>query len=71
VTQYQYVVDPTAKRLIERGAPRTKIEDAYTLSLRRGAAREFQAWVQQYVDHGISLNDQPAPTPTVAVAVSP
>lgn len=54
---YQYVVDPTAKRLVERGADPDRLEDAYTLSssldnIERRVA--FQAWVQQYVDHGIS-----------------
>jgi ribonucleotide reductase alpha subunit len=54
---WQYVLDPTAKRLVEHGGDPEKIEDAYVLSgsfedVERRLA--FQAWIQQYVDHGIS-----------------
>jgi ribonucleoside-diphosphate reductase alpha chain len=54
---WQYVLDPTAKRLVEHGVDPDKIEDAYVLSgsfedVERRLA--FQAWVQGYVDHGIS-----------------
>ena len=54
---WQYVLDPTAKRLVEHGVDPEKIEDAYVLAesfenVERRLA--FQAWVQQYVDHGIS-----------------
>ncbi len=49
---YQYVVDPTAKRLLDSGVPEDKIQDAYSISLKRQL--EFRAWVQQYVDHAIS-----------------
>jgi ribonucleoside-diphosphate reductase alpha chain len=52
--QYEYVVDPTAKRLIDQGVDPSTIEDAYTLALDYERRIEFQAWVQQYVDHGIS-----------------
>jgi ribonucleoside-diphosphate reductase alpha chain len=52
--QYQYVIDPTAKRLIERGVDPDRIEDAYMLSLDVERRLEMQAWAQQYVDHGIS-----------------
>lgn len=52
--KYQYVVDPTAKRLIEDGADPCRIEDAYSLSLDVEKRVAFQAWVQGYVDHGIS-----------------
>ncbi len=51
---YEYVVDPTAKRLIDQGVHPDQIEDAYTLAEdveRRVAMQEF---VQRYVDHGIS-----------------
>jgi ribonucleoside-diphosphate reductase alpha chain len=52
---YQYVIDPTAKRLIESGIPAERIEDAYTLSEDGGERRvKFQVWLQQYVDHSIS-----------------
>lgn len=54
---WQYVLDPTAKRLVECGIDPDKIEDAYNLSnsfenVERRLA--FQAWTQKYVDHGIS-----------------
>jgi ribonucleoside-diphosphate reductase alpha chain len=52
---YQYVVDPTAKRLIEeKGIKPELIEDAYTLAENVEKRVAFQAWVQQYVDHAIS-----------------
>lgn len=53
-TQYQYVLDPAAKRLIESGIDSESIEDAYTLSENVERRVEFQAWVQQYVDMAIS-----------------
>jgi len=49
---YQYVVDPTAAILVERGVDPDTIEDAYSIDEERRVA--FQAWVQQYVDHAIS-----------------
>lgn len=49
---HDYVVDPTAKKLIDGGVPPEDIEDAYSISPERRI--EFQAWVQKYVDHGIS-----------------
>ena len=49
---YQYVIDPAAKRLVAQGVDPEQIEDAYSLDFERRIA--FQAWVQQYVDHGIS-----------------
>src|ERR1700675_946387 len=52
---YQYVLDPTAKRLIEQyGVNPDSIEDAYTLAEEVERRLEFQAHVQKYVDHGIS-----------------
>lgn len=52
---YQYVLDPTAKRLIdEKGVNPESIEDAYVLAENVERRVEFQAWVQQYVDHAIS-----------------
>jgi ribonucleoside-diphosphate reductase alpha chain len=51
---YQYVVDPTAKRLISEGVDPDKIEDAYTLAADVERRVEFQSWIQQYVDHAIS-----------------
>lgn len=52
--QYEFVVDPTAKRLIDEGVDPNSIEDAYTLSIDSERRIAFQAWLQQYVDHGIS-----------------
>lgn len=49
---YEYVVDPTANRLIASGIAPESIEDAYSVSPERRV--EFQAWIQRYVDHGIS-----------------
>jgi ribonucleoside-diphosphate reductase alpha chain len=53
--KYQYVIDPTAKRLIdESGVDPHSIEDAYSLAFNVEKRIAFQAWVQKYVDHGIS-----------------
>lgn len=50
---YQYVVESVAKRLIEEsGIHPDKIENAYSLPAETRV--NFQAWLQQYVDHGIS-----------------
>lgn len=49
---YEYVIDPTAKRLIDSGIPAESIEDAYSITPQRRV--EFQAWLQQWVDHAIS-----------------
>jgi len=49
---YQYMIDPTAKRLIENGVKPEDIEDAYSIEPERRI--RFQAWFQQFVDHGIS-----------------
>lgn len=51
---FQYVVEPLAKRFADEGIDPDTLETAYTLSLDPGRRLEFQAWVQQYVDHGIS-----------------
>jgi len=51
---YQYVVDPTAKKLVDGGASPDNIEDAYTLAEDVERRVAFQAWVQEYVDHSIS-----------------
>jgi ribonucleoside-diphosphate reductase alpha chain len=50
----EFVVDPTAKRLLEMGIPSENIEDAYILSYQVERRVAFQAWVQKWVDHGIS-----------------
>ena len=55
VWNYQYVIDPTAKKLIDSGVPAETIEDAYSLAEDGGERRaQFQVWLQQYVDHSIS-----------------
>jgi len=54
VTHYQYVIDPTAQRLIEAGTSPDAIEDAYVLAENVERRVEFQAWLQKYVDHSIS-----------------
>lgn len=51
---YQYVIDPTAKRLIEQGIDPESIEDAYSLATDVERRVVFQSWVQQFVDHAIS-----------------
>lgn len=51
----QYVVDPTARRLVEEGGlDPSSIEDSHSLSYDPERRIAFQAWVQEYVDHGIS-----------------
>jgi ribonucleoside-diphosphate reductase alpha chain len=52
--EFEYVVDPTAARLVASGVPAESIEDAYTLSYDVERRVAFQAWLQQWVDHGIS-----------------
>jgi ribonucleoside-diphosphate reductase alpha chain len=51
---YQYVVDPTAKKIIDSGVDPDDIEDAYVLAQDVEQRVCFQHWVQKYVDHGIS-----------------
>jgi ribonucleoside-diphosphate reductase alpha chain len=51
---YQYVIDPTAKKLVDRGVNPDHIEDAYTLAEDVERRVEFQAWLQKFVDHSIS-----------------
>ena len=52
---YQYVLDPTAKRLIEeKGVDPNNIEDAYVLAEDVERRLAFQAHLQKYVDHAIS-----------------
>jgi ribonucleoside-diphosphate reductase alpha chain len=54
VWQYQYVIDPTVKRLLSSGVSVDLIEDAYDLANDVERRVAFQAWVQKYVDHSIS-----------------
>lgn len=50
----QYIVDASAERLISQGCDPSLIEDAYDLAEDYERRINFQAWIQQYVDHGIS-----------------
>lgn len=50
----QYVIDSTAKRLIDRGVDPDLIEDAVTLAEDPSRRLAFQAWAQSRVDHAIS-----------------
>jgi ribonucleoside-diphosphate reductase alpha chain len=50
--RYQFVLDPTAKRLADEGVDVDLIEDAYSIPQDRRL--DFQAWLQKYVDHAIS-----------------
>ncbi len=52
--EYEYVVDPTAARLVAEGVDPNTIEDAYLLSYDVERRVAFQAWLQQWIDHGIS-----------------
>lgn len=52
--EYEYVIDPTAKRLIANGAAPESIEDAYSLSYDYEKRIAMQAFIQKYVDHAIS-----------------
>jgi ribonucleoside-diphosphate reductase alpha chain len=53
VWNYQYVIESIAQRLIEQdGIAPDQVEDAYSITPERRV--EFQTWLQQYVDHGIS-----------------
>ena len=54
VWNYQYVVDPTAKKLLDSGVRLELIEDAYDLANDVERRVGFQVWVQQFVDHSIS-----------------
>ena len=52
---FQYVVDATAQRLADQyGVDPDSLETAYDLARDPERRIAFQAWVQQWVDHGIS-----------------
>lgn len=52
---YEYVIDPTAKKAVEKyGIRPSDLEDAYSLADDPERRMAFQAHVQKYVDHGIS-----------------
>lgn len=50
----QYVLDPTAKRLVDDGIDPSVIEDALSLADDVDRRLSFQAWMQRHVDHAIS-----------------
>jgi ribonucleoside-diphosphate reductase alpha chain len=52
--EYQYVIDPTAERLISEGVDPYGIETAHALGYDIERRIAMQAWLQEYVDHGIS-----------------
>jgi ribonucleotide reductase alpha subunit len=52
--KYNYVIDPTAERLIQEGIKPEDIEDAYSLSHDVERRISMQAFVQDYIDQGIS-----------------
>lgn len=54
VWKFQYVIDPTAKKLVDQGIEPDAIEDAYGLSLDMERRVRFQAWLQTFVDMSIS-----------------
>jgi ribonucleoside-diphosphate reductase alpha chain len=54
VPHYQYVLDPTAKKLVDSGVKPELIEDAYTLASNPERRVRMQRFLQEYVDHGIS-----------------
>lgn len=54
VWKFQYVIDPTAKKLVDAGVDPDSVEDAYTLSLDMERRVKFQAWLQTFVDMSIS-----------------
>jgi ribonucleoside-diphosphate reductase alpha chain len=51
---YQYVIDPTAARMIDKGANPDSIEDSVTLSRDVERRIAMQAFVQDFVDQAIS-----------------
>lgn len=53
--KYQFVVDPVARRMVnDFELDPSDLEDAYSLAENPERRVEFQAWLQKYVDHGIS-----------------
>ena len=54
VWKYQFVIDPTAKKLVDKGIDPDSVEDAYTLSMDMERRVKFQAWLQTFVDMSIS-----------------
>lgn len=51
---YQYVIEPIAKKFADMGIDVDKLETAFSLAHTPEKRLAFQAWLQKYVDHGIS-----------------
>jgi ribonucleoside-diphosphate reductase alpha chain len=51
---YQYVIEPMAQKFIDMGIDPANLETAYDLANDPARRLEMQAFVQRYVDHGIS-----------------
>lgn len=51
---YQYVIEPMAKKFAESGVDVDTLETAFSLAQNPARRLEFQAWLQKFVDHGIS-----------------
>lgn len=51
----QYVIDPTALRLIKQGVDPKLIEDSYSLAYEPERRFAMQAFLQRYTDHSISM----------------
>ena len=51
---WQYTIDSLVERLVDRGIDPNSLEYAYDLAKDPERRVLFQAWFQQYVDHGIS-----------------
>jgi len=51
---FQYVMDATAQRLIDSGIDPALMETAYDLADTPERRVKFQAWLQKWVDHGVS-----------------
>ena len=51
---YQYVIDSAAERLAQKGIDPDTVDCAYSLAQEPARRLEMQAWLQGFVDHGIS-----------------
>ena len=51
---FQYVIEPMAKKFAEQGVDVDTLETAFSLAQNPARRLEFQAWLQKFVDHGIS-----------------
>lgn len=51
---FQYVVEPMAKMFADKGVDVDSLETAFSLAQTPEKRLAFQAWLQKFVDHGIS-----------------